>query len=122
MRIKLLDGAALGIALVVLVFVSVSIYGGAASAKSVVVEASGTSWVYPLSKNATYEAPGPLGNTTIVVEDETVRVTDSPCKNKLCILQGRISNVGQWIACLPNRVFVRIDGKPVSGGVDAAVR
>ena len=81
-------------------------------------------WVYPLTATRTIEAPGPLGVTDVQVRAMTgkptqVWVSDSPCKNKICIEMGKISQVGQWVACLPNHVFVRISGTPTAGGLDA---
>ena len=35
---------------------------------------------------------------------------DSPCRDKLCVLEGAFSKPGKWAACLPNRVFVSIKG------------
>ncbi len=81
-------------------------------------------WVYPLTTTRTIEALGPLGVTDVQVQAKTgqpsqVWVSDSPCKNKICIEMGKISRVGQWVACLPNHVFVRISGTPPVGGLDA---
>jgi hypothetical protein len=40
-----------------------------------------------------------------------VQVISSPCPEKICVKTGRISKPGQWIACLPNRVFISIRGR-----------
>jgi hypothetical protein len=55
--------------------------------------------------------PGPLGDTVVVIENGSVRVVSSPCPEKICIKTGRISKPGQWIACLPNKVFISIRGR-----------
>lgn len=36
------------------------------------------------------------------------------CPDKLCIHQGKISHMGETIACLPNRVTVRVTGGAAS--------
>ena len=72
---------------------------------------AGQQWIYPLDGEVTLRIPGPLGDTMVVIEDGTVRVTSSPCPEKICIKTGRISKPGQWIACLPNRVFISIRGR-----------
>ncbi len=68
-------------------------------------------WIYPLDTETTVRVPGPLGETVVEIADGTVRVVSSPCPEKICIKTGRISKPGQWIACLPNRVFISIRGR-----------
>jgi hypothetical protein len=68
-------------------------------------------WIYPLDAEVTLRVPGPLGETVVVIEDGAVRVISSPCPEKICVKTGRISKPGQWIACLPNRVFISIQGR-----------
>jgi hypothetical protein len=59
-------------------------------------------------------APGPLGTTQIEFDGSAVRILDSPCPDKLCIHMGTVDDPEEWIACLPNRVFVRIRSKEES--------
>lgn len=63
-------------------------------------------YVLPIDKNRVVSVEGPEGVTVIEIKDHLVRVTASPCQNKLCIQQGWIKS--GVIVCLPNRVFVRI--------------
>jgi len=63
-----------------------------------------------LSRDQTFAVPGPLGKTIVEIHDGHVHVSDSPCSNKLCVNTGRIKMTGQLIACLPNKVVVRIVG------------
>ncbi len=44
----------------------------------------------------------------VEVEGNTVRVIDSNCVDKLCILQGRIDSCGEMIICLPHKMQVKI--------------
>jgi hypothetical protein len=55
-----------------------------------------------------HEVGGPLGNTIVESAPDSARVVDSPCRDKLCILHGRISLPGRAAVCLPNRVAVEI--------------
>jgi len=78
--------------------------------KSVLVEVNGKPvYILPLDKNRILSVEGPEGNTFIEIKDRKVRITDSPCRNKLCVKQGWI-NSGS-IVCLPNRVVVTIGDK-----------
>ena len=42
------------------------------------------------------------------IQGEQIRVTESNCPLQYCVLRGPIKDTGQWIACLPNRVFIRV--------------
>jgi hypothetical protein len=77
-----------------------------------VIEASGQTWVYPLGTEAEYRVKGPLGTTVVRVSGSAAWILDSPCKDKLCVHQGKISASGEWAACLPNRVMIRLRGAP----------
>jgi hypothetical protein len=83
-----------------------------------VIEASGQTWIYPLREDRQVTVPGPLGEELIDIKDGNAFVESSPCPNQICIQQGKISKPGQWIACLPNKVFIRIAGTS-GNGVDA---
>lgn len=83
----------------------------------VVIEGSGRSWAYPLEADVELDVRGPLGLTHVEVHGGTAWVSDSPCTEKICIAMGHISHTGSWIACLPNRVFVRVEGRK-GGEVD----
>ena len=78
--------------------------------RSVLVEVNGNPvYILPLDKNRILSVEGPAGNTTIEIKDHAVRITDSPCSNKLCIKQGWIHSGS--IVCLPNRVVVTVGNK-----------
>jgi hypothetical protein len=74
------------------------------------VEDAGGRTLYPLDQDRLIAAKGPLGITTVHIQNHGVHVDDSPCTNKVCIAMGVIRSPGQFLACLPNRVFVRITG------------
>ncbi len=75
-----------------------------------VIEASGVQWIYPLDVDRREPVEGPLGRTIVVISGGRAAVEDSPCPDKLCVHMPAIFRPGQWIACLPNRVFVRVRG------------
>lgn len=58
-----------------------------------------------------------INEVVIVIEDGSVYVKVSTCKDKVCVNQGRIKSAGQTITCLPQRVFVQIEGSGVDVGV-----
>lgn len=80
-----------------------SIYIAAKSDK-IQVSVDGTEYMYPLSKDATYIFTGPLGNTVVQVQNQKVRIIESPCPNKTCMKAGS----GRTLVCLPNKVIVTV--------------
>lgn len=74
-----------------------------------VITASGNEFIYPLDKDSVYEVKGKLGVSTVCVEDGKAFFKESPCPNKTCMQESPVTSAGQWSACLPNEVFIRIE-------------
>jgi hypothetical protein len=108
MKLRIFDYFFIILTLTVIAFVSVSAYSGGGTAESVIIEASGETYVYMLDTDRTIEVPGPLGNTIVKIVDSKVFVEDSPCRDKLCVLAAPLNKAGEWNACMPNKVFIRI--------------
>ncbi len=70
---------------------------------------SGT-WIYDLSVDTVVDFEGPIGITTMEIAGGKVHVDYSDCRNQVCVLAGEIESAGEWIACLPNNVFIVIQG------------
>jgi hypothetical protein len=86
--------------------------------RTVHIEVNGRpAYVLPLDADRTVAVEGPLGKTFIEIKGQRVRVTDSPCRNKLCIEQGWVRS--GTIICLPNRVVVTVGDHNKSAKVDA---
>ena len=79
-------------------------------AQQLVIEAPSGRWIYPLTDTRTIVIPGALGNTTIRVEQGAAFIIDSPCPNKTCMSAAALKQTGDWNACLPNKVFLHIEG------------
>ncbi len=109
-QLKGLDLAALAAALAVIALVSVRAYGLRSGAAVVHLKAPGGEWVFPLDQDRTLSVRGPLGDTVVELRGGQARVLSSPCTEKICVRTGAIARPGQWIACLPNRVFLDIQG------------
>ncbi len=118
-RIRLGDIIIFLLSLVIIV-ASLGSYGSLSGKPEVRVQAEGREWIYDLSVDTIASFQGPVGATSIEIQDGKVHVLDSDCRNKVCIAAGWISASGQWIICLPNNVFIRIEGttQPKPGGVD----
>lgn len=57
-------------------------------------------------------------NFNFSVRGGSIAVTNSPCKNKICVHTGYISKGGQAIVCLPERMVVTLVSED---GFDAVV-
>ena len=107
---KTLDLVLIILITVVIVCISVIVYGGQGKASVVTNRTETGVKIYPLDRDATVRAEGPLGSTVIKISGGVVRVESSPCRDKLCILKGELEKNGDWTACMPNRVFIKIEG------------
>ncbi len=96
-------------------------YSKAGNELSVVIGGAEGEWIYPLDGDRTIEVAGPIGVSVVEIHGNHVHMASSPCKNQTCVAAGQIGSAGQWLACLPNRVFVRIEGKTNDDKLDAAV-
>lgn len=67
-------------------------------------------FVAPLDQDRVVDVPGPLGSTRLQIAGGGVRVLSSPCPKKICIGMGEARNRGDLLACVPNRVVIRIEG------------
>lgn len=89
----------------------------------VVIERDGVVlFTAPLTEETETLAAGPLGDTRIQVGGGKVQVLDSPCPNKICILTGAIHAEGELLACVPNHIVVRIEGRRAASNYDLLSR
>ena len=72
-------------------------------------------FIYDLSVDTVADFSGPVGSTTIEISEGKVHVHDSDCRNKVCVSAGWVSRIGDWIICLPNNVFILIEGSLQEG-------
>jgi hypothetical protein len=77
-----------------------------------------------MTDNLTYEINGVNGGTNLlIIQDGEAWVEEASCPDGLCKNMGKISQVGQSVICLPNKVVVEILDKEgeVSGTPDVDV-
>jgi hypothetical protein len=81
-----------------------------AGADSLTVSADGKTYVYPMGRDADISFRGPLGETRVMIGGGEARIVSSPCDNKLCVSAGALDEGGEWAACLPNKIMIRVGG------------
>lgn len=102
--------------LVVVLLLSAALAGmvWAATAPSgtrIVVTSNGrTCYSAPLDRYDSVDLPGPLGPTHLIIDSRGARISDSPCPRKVCVAMGVARHTGDLLACIPNRILVRVEG------------
>ena len=87
----------------------------------VVISAPGGETVAPLGEDAELVVAGALGEVVVRIEDGRVRVTESGCPDQTCVNSRALGSPSGVIACVPNRVIVRVEGGE-DDGLDARIR
>ncbi|MBN2899186.1 MAG: NusG domain II-containing protein [Clostridia bacterium] len=64
----------------------------------------------PVSERKEIVVDTDLGHNVIVIEGDQVYMTESDCKDQICVRQGAILASNQMIVCLPHKVVVEIKG------------
>lgn len=63
------------------------------------------------------------GYNTVQIKDGKVWIHDATCPDKICLSQGKISNDGELIVCLPNKMMVQIkDNNQTEDEIDIIVK
>ncbi len=109
-RLRVLDYLIFASVITVSLWAFFFLYTGETRAQRLVIETPSGTWIYPLTETRTIVVPGAIGNTTVRIENNTAFISDSPCPNKTCVNAAALKKTGDWNACLPNRVFLHIEG------------
>jgi hypothetical protein len=119
--VRPLDLAIITLVVALTVIAGIRIYGNRGDESRLVIEAPTGRWIYALDRDLTVPIPGPLGDTVVEVKDGKARVKSSPCPNQTCVAARAIGKPGEWNACLPNEVMIRVEnaGGEKDGGIDA---
>ena len=66
-----------------------------------------------LHKDQEYTVKNDQGGVNVfVIRDGKAWVTEASCPDKICMDQGQVSQEGEMIVCLPNRMTARVMGAP----------
>jgi hypothetical protein len=101
--------------LIILVLLGASLLGIAivasapAGARVLVTAEGDLTFSASLDQRRQFAVAGPLGKTQLTIDDSGVRVLSSPCPRKICMNMGPARGTADLIACVPNRILVRIE-------------
>ena len=115
---KIMDYFAIVLAVAAVSLTAVKTYAAPISNPVVQIQTADKTFFYPLTVDREITPLEDPESCRIAIESETVRVLSSNCLQEICVSMGAISYSGQWIACLPHRVFIDFIAAP-DGGVDA---
>jgi len=65
--------------------------------------------IQPSVSEKSYLINGSVGNLSIIVNNNKLRVTESSCKHKTCVNSKSISRAGEYIVCIPNEIVIMAD-------------
>lgn len=83
-----------------------------AGARLVVTDGERTLFAAPLDDQREVALEGPLGTSRLEISANGARITDAPCPRRVCMTMGPIRQSGELIACIPNRILVRVEAPP----------
>jgi hypothetical protein len=73
---------------------------------------------YPLPQKGQapihFQLEGKLGLSEVVIDEQGVRISSSPCSSQRCVLSGSHRHAGDMIACVPNRILITLRGSSAS--------
>jgi len=73
---------------------------------------------YPLPEKGQapihFQLEGDLGPSEVVLDEQGVRISSSPCSSQRCVLSGSHKHAGDVIACVPNRILITLRGSTES--------
>jgi len=104
------DLLVLGIFISVVVFSVLFYFAGAEGEKVFSVTEAGEER-FDLDRDGEYSLRGPLGITVLEIKGGEARVVSSPCQEKQCIRMGKLGPLNPAIACVPNKIIIRLKGK-----------
>ena len=119
--LKIFDIPVIVLTLTVTAFIAVKVYSGDETSSRIIIRSQDKTWVFPLNAEELVIVPGPIGDTIVHISGGRAAILSSPCSGQTCVAAGEIHGNGQWAACLPNRVFLLVEGTggAVTGNRDA---
>jgi len=119
MLFKPLDIPVIILATALTVIIGLKAYDQGTNSLNVVVKAQDKTWIFPLEAEERISVAGPIGETLVEICKSHAAIVSSPCNGQTCVAAGEINKNGQWAACLPNRVFILIEGASGADDIDA---
>ena len=108
--IKPADFLFLAISVILIALSLIVLSGNSAGPAVAVIKVKDTEYIYPLNQPRELEFEGVLDKAHLIIHDGCIEFVESPCRDKICIHMGQAHKDGDFLACLPNRIIVTIEG------------
>jgi len=117
--LKALDIPVIILAIVLTLIVGAAVYSGETASSHVVIRGPEKAWVYPMEAEEQVLVSGFIGETRVKISGGRAHIVSSPCGGQTCVAAAALQKNGQWAACLPNGVFLLIEGAEGKDAIDA---
>ena len=77
----------------------------------IVISTPFSNYRYPLKEDRIIQVNGVLGDYSIEIKSGKVHTLHSNCPQQVCVVRGWAYKSGDSIACLPNRILIKIEDK-----------
>jgi len=118
--LKPLDITIIFLAAALTILIAVIVYGRDSPSSRVIIRGPDKTWIFPLNAEEEISVNGSIGETRVMIHKGRAAIVSSPCSGQTCVAAGELHRNGQWAACLPNMVFLVIEGTENGDAVDAA--
>lgn len=95
-------------------------YRAGTASSRVIIRGPERNWIFPLDAEERVSVTGTIGETVVEIRGGRAAIVSSPCGGQTCVAGGSLHRNGQWAACLPNGVFLLVEGTEGGDGIDAA--
>lgn len=82
------------------------------------ISTSETEYLYQLDQDAEIPVNGLTGTSVIRIQNGRAFFQESPCANKTCIQADPVYRNGDWVACLPNGIIIRVESEQTTSDID----
>jgi len=116
MNISILDHIKVGDWLTILLgsvcvaFLTLKLWDGGIADKAIVRSGGKIYREVSLSRDQQIEVAGPLGISTISIQNRKARIASDPSPRQYCVRQGWLQVAGEIALCLPNQVSLELIG------------
>ncbi len=89
----------------------IALWQGGAADKAIIRSGGKIFGEVSLSRNQTIAVPGPLGVSTITIQERRARIASDPSPRQYCVHQGWLRQAGEIAVCLPNQISLELSGR-----------
>ncbi len=110
-HLKLGDLFVIVFAAIGVIFLSLTIWTGAAAERAIIRSGGKIFQEVSLSTDQQISVPGHLGVSVISIVNHRARISTDPSPRQYCVRQGWLQQAGEIALCLPNQVSVELVGR-----------